>query len=206
MREPVQLEFPRHGGRREGAGRPAGDRVSHHRRPAFDRIAPALVTLKLKRDVPSLRSSRRFAVIRQELIAARGRLGMRVVEFAVLGEHLHFVVEADSSVCLSRGMQGLCSRIAKALNRLLRRTGGFFADHYHSRVLRSPKELVTAIRYVLTNTQHHYGNAGVDWCCSAAPDAGEVRAEPTGWLLTTGWRRGRWPRGGPPPGSRYAKT
>jgi REP element-mobilizing transposase RayT len=200
---PVQLEFPRHGGRRKGAGRKPGERVSHHPRPAFSRVTPALITLKTKPDVPSLRSSRRFAVIREAFIAARGENGMRVVEFSVLGEHLHLIVEADSSRCLSRGMQGLNSRIAKALNRLIQRSGSLFADHYHSRLLHSPTELVTAIRYVLTNTEHHFGDIGVDWCCSSAPDAEEVRAEPHGWLSAVGWRRGRWPRGGPPPGSRY---
>lgn len=205
MGKPIQLELPSHGGRRKGAGRPKGDRVSHHPRPAFERVTPALVTLKIAPRLPSLRSSRRFAIIRRELHAARGANGMRVVEFSVLGEHLHFIVEADSSVCLSRGMQGLCSRIAKALNRLMQRTGAFFADHYHSRLLRSPTELVNAIRYVLTNTEHHYGNAGVDWCCSSAPEAAEVRAEPRGWLLIAGWRLGRWPRAGPPPVSKYAK-
>jgi hypothetical protein len=205
MQKRIQLEFPTHGGRRKGAGRPKGDRVSHHPRPGFDRVTPSLVTLKVAPGLPSLRSSRRFAVIRRELSAARGLHGMRVVEFSVLGEHLHFIVEADSSVCLSRGMQGLCSRIAKALNRFLRRTGSFFEDHYHSRLLRSPTELVTGIRYVLTNTEHHYGDAGVDWCCSSAKGAEEVVAEPKGWLMTAGWRFGRWPRGGPPSGSRYAR-
>jgi REP element-mobilizing transposase RayT len=204
--KPVQLEFPEHGGRRKGAGRPAGERVSHHPRPAFSRVTPALITLKTRADVPSLRSSRRFAVIRQAFIAARGAHGLRVVEFSVLGEHLHLIVEADSSVSLSRGMQGLNSRIAKALNRLTQRSGSLFADHYRSRLLHSPTELVTAIRYVLTNTEHHFGNAGVDWCCSGAPDAAEVRAEPHGWLLAAGWRRGRWPKAGPPPGSRYAQS
>jgi hypothetical protein len=131
---------------------------------------------------------------------------MRVVEFSVLGEHLHLIVEADSSSCLSRGMQGLNSRLAKTLNRFIQRSGSLFADHYHSRLLHSPTELVTAIRYVLTNTEHHFGDTGIDWCCSSAADAEEVRADPLGWLLAVGWRRGRWPRAGPPPGSRYAAS
>jgi hypothetical protein len=62
---------------------------------------------------------------------------MRLVEFSVLGNDLHLVVEADTSEALSRGMQGLCIRLAMALNRALRRTGQVFSDHYHSRLLRS---------------------------------------------------------------------
>jgi putative transposase len=200
---PVQLEFPSHGGRRKGAGRKPGGRVSHHPRPRFDKVTPAIVTLKVKEDVPSLRSSRRFAVIRDELVAARGANGLRVVDFSVMGNHLHFIVEADDSRSLSRGMQGLNSRVARALNRFLKRAGTVFADHYHSRLLKSPRELVNAIRYVLTNSEHHFGKAA-DPCCSIARDAAEAVAEPRGWLLRVGWLKVRWPKDGPPPGSRYA--
>jgi REP element-mobilizing transposase RayT len=203
FRTPVQLEFPRHGGRRKGAGRKQGDRVSHHPRPWFGKITPAIVTLKVKDDVPSLRSSRRFAVIREALKAARGANGLRVVEFSVMGNHLHFIVEADSSRSLSRGMQGLNSRVARALNRMLKRAGTLFADHYHSRLLTSPTALVNAIRYVLTNSEHHFGEK-VDPCCSIADEAAQAVAEPRGWLLRAGWLKGRWPKAGPPPGSRYA--
>src|SRR4051812_29847794 len=122
--KPRQLgfKFRKHGGPRKGAGRPPkGDkaRVSHLSRPKFDRITPAHVTLRLADDVPSLRSSRRFAAVRECLARSRGRLGLRVTEFSVLSNHLHLVVEADDSDALSHGMQGLCIRIARALNRLL---------------------------------------------------------------------------------------
>jgi REP element-mobilizing transposase RayT len=162
------------------------------------------VTLKIRGGIPSLRSSRRFAAVREAFAAARGRHGLRVVEFSVLGEHLHLIAEADDKRALSRGMQGLCIRIAKALNRVLRREGRLFADHYHSRLLRSPTELCAALRYVLGNAEHHFAERGLDWFSSASAEGRAVRAEPRGWLLRIGWQRGRWPRGGPPPGSRYA--
>ena len=41
---------------------------------------------------------------------ALGRFGLRVFDFSVQGNHLHLIVEADSSESLSRGMQGLCIR------------------------------------------------------------------------------------------------
>src|SRR3954470_15863733 len=204
MRRPVQLEFPRRGGPRKGAGRPEGDRVSHHPRPEFSKILPSLVTLKIRPEIPSLRSSRRFAAIRQAFQAARGLHGMRVVEFSVMGEHLHLIAEADSKTALSRGMQGLSIRVAKALNRALQRKGSLFADHYHSRLLRSTTEVCSAIRYVLTNAEHHFGEPGADWFSSVSRDGAAVRAEPCGWLLREGWRHGRWPRGGAPPRTRYS--
>jgi putative transposase len=206
LRRPVQLEFPRHGGPRNGAGRPAGERVSHHPRPAFEKVLPVHVTLKVKADVPSLRSSKRFDVIRKSFIAARGKHGLRVVEFSVLGEHLHLIVEADNSQELSHGMQGLCVRLARRLNALLQRKGSLFADHYHSLLLRTPTELVRRISYILGNAEHHYGKVKTPWRrgppvadyrTSNAPELLSLRETPTGWLLTAGWRRAHCPL---PPG------
>lgn len=95
---------------------------------------------------------------------------------------------------LSRALQGLCIRIAKALNAMMERPGGVFADHYWSRLLRTPTELVQAIRYVLGNHQHHYGERGIDRFSSAAlatQDREAVLAPPAGWLLRWGWKRAR---------------
>jgi hypothetical protein len=114
---------------------------------------------------------------------------MRLIEFALLGNHLHLIVEADSSVALSQGMQGLAIRIAKALNKVMGRRGRVFADHYHSRLLPTPAELVNAIAYVLGNAEHHYGNPLTDPFSSARER--EVLAAPAGWLCRTGWRRAR---------------
>jgi REP element-mobilizing transposase RayT len=188
----MALDLRTHGGKRTGAGRkPNGPHalVSHSARPRFGRITPVHVTLKVRRDVPNLRTSRRFELLRKCFRASRGLHGLRLVEFSVLGEHLHLVVEAESSVCLSRGMQGLCVRIARRLNRLLSRVGKLFADHFHSRLLPTPTEVARAINYVRNNARHHYGEGGVDPFSSAARGATDVLAEPFGWLLRIGWRR-----------------
>jgi putative transposase len=195
MSKARQLSFVlrTHGGKRKGAGRkPKGKAmVSHAPRPRFEKATPAHVTLRVRSDVPSLRSARRFAAIRRGFAQAKQRRGLRLAEFSVLGDHLHLVVEADDEVALSRGMQGLCIRLARALNAVLRRSGRVFADHYHSRLLRSPTELVNAIKYVLGNARRHYGEDGVDRCSSAVAGALEVLVAPSGWLLREGWRRAR---------------
>jgi REP element-mobilizing transposase RayT len=181
-----------HGGKRRGAGRKpkrAKALVSHAARPGFERTAPAHVTLKVCDDVPSLRSARRFAVIRACFAAARGLHGMRLVEFSVLGNHLHLVIEADSKRALSIGMLGLCTRLARRLNAFLGRAGKLFADHYHARLLHSPTEVWRAIRYVLGNAEHHYRERRIDPFSSAAHDARSVLAEPLAWLLRRGWQR-----------------
>ncbi len=190
----LALRLPQRGGKRRGAGRkPKGLRplVSHRTRPQFEKTAAVLVTLRVASHVWNLRSRRCFSVIEECLADARGRFGLRVIEFSVLGNHLHLLVEADSSAALSRGMQGLGVRIAKALNRVMRRRGSVFADHYHSQLLGSPTQLVNAIAYVLGNHAHHYGGSPEhDRLSSAAYDPARrerVLAMPQGWLLRTGW-------------------
>ena len=166
--------------------------VSHSSRPKFEKIMPAHVTLRIANDIPSLRSSRRFRLIRACFERARVRRGMRLVEFTVLSNHLHLIVEADSSTELSRGMQGLCVRLARALNQALERSGRVFADHFHLEILKSPTRLVNAIHYVLGNAEHHYGEPGADFFSSEARDAEEVLVPPEGWLLRKGWLRAPW--------------
>lgn len=185
-------EKPRHGGRRRGAGRKPNGRtplVSHLARPRFDKATPAHVTLRVRGGIPSLRSSRRFTKILECFAAARGRFGLRLVEFSVMGDHLHLIVEADGAASLSSGMQGIAIRLAKAINRMLERSGRVFADHYHSRLLQTPTELARAIRYVIENAKHHYGEQGTDFFCSRGPRGTEALSAPISWLLRVGWRR-----------------
>jgi REP element-mobilizing transposase RayT len=206
---PRQLELrPRTwGGRREGAGRkplPEGKRrVSHLARERFERATPVHVTLRVAPYVSNLRSARSFRRIVRSFAAHRGRHPLRLIEFSVQGNHLHLVVEADSSLALSRGMQGLAIRIARALNAMMHRSGRVFADHYHSRLLRTPTELARAIAYVLGNAAHHFGRRSADPFASSGI-ALEIRARaleaPQTWLVRIGWRRAK-PAPEPPHGA-----
>ena len=191
----LAFKIPERGGKRRGAGRKLQaqrPRVSHKSRPRFDRSAAVLVTLRVASDVRSLRSNRYFRVIEESFAGARARFGLRIIEFAVLGNHLHLVVEADSDLSLSRGMQGLGVRIARGLNRVMQRRGSLFDDHYHSSLLATPTKLVNAIAYVLGNHEHHYGASdGIDPCSSLACDRARLLSAAETWLLRIGWRRAR---------------
>ena len=186
-----ELRFRQHGGWRKGAGRPRGARVSHAGRPQFDRVTPAHVTLRVKDHVWNLRSGRSFRRIEGCFARARGRFGLRLIQFSVQGNHLHLIVEADGSAALTRGMQGLAIRLARALNAMMDRSGPVFGDHYHARLLRSPTQLVNSIRYVLGNARHHFGEATDRYASSALSRdrRAELLAEPRGWLLRDGIRR-----------------
>ncbi len=154
----TEIVFRTRGGKRRGAGRPpAGEKagVSHAVRGAVSSREPVLVTLKMRRHVWNLRTQRAFARLVPAFVAACERFGMRLVHFSVQADHIHLVVEVENERSLSRGVQGLCVRIARALNQMMRRIGSVFADRYHARVLRTPRQTRYAIQYVLLNGRKH---------------------------------------------------
>ena len=202
---PTQLELrPRTwGGRRPGAGRkPSGRRVGvpHRVRSPHVRRHPAHVTLRAQRLLPSLRGDRLFSILRGGL-ALGSRGGIWILEFSVQRDHLHLIVEAEDGRALSRGIQGLAIRLAKAVNRVLGRRGRVWGDRYHVRTLKTPREVRNALVYVLQNWRKHMpGLRGLDPCSSARWFSGWRRAVPTEaarspvaaprtWLAAVGWRR-----------------
>ncbi len=204
MAKQLQLDLPQWGGRRPGAGRPRlhqrsglrGPGVPHLRHGAIAQRHPVHVTLRLQPGVGYLRSQGRARVLQDAFRAARIRLGMRVVHYSIQGNHLHLIVEVESSEALSRAMQGLAIRIARRLNALAARKGAVFADRYHARALASRREVANAVRYVLGNYRHHTREPlparWRDPLSSAAfvdtrPGDDAPVAPPRTWLLRIGW-------------------
>ncbi len=182
------------GGRRKGAGRKRHtDELPHVARPELRPSQPQHVTIRVRRGVISLRKSNCFAAIKQVFKLCREWLGMRLCHFAVLGNHIHFIVEAEDRVALVRAITALGIRIARALNRLMNRKGQVIADRYHVHALETPTEVRNAIAYLQLNARKH------GLTTSALPDPysswvnQDVVARPRSWLL----RRGH-ERAGPP--------
>jgi REP element-mobilizing transposase RayT len=196
------------GGVRKGAGRKpnaARPGVSHLRRERLNGRSPVHVTLKLRPESAGLRTKTKLRSLKLAFRSGRDRFGFRLIHFSVQSDHLHLLVEATNARALSRGVQGLTIRIARALNRLAQRTGRVFADRFHSRSLDTPREVRNALRYVILNhVKHAKGATSVplDPCASglyldgwarAAPptpiDETSPVAEPKTWLLRIGWKR-----------------
>ncbi len=209
----LDLRFaPRWGGRRDGAGRKPGlrPRDPHRRRPALAARFPCHVTLKMRREIPSLRSARLVHELERSFAAACERGRFRVVHYSVQADHVHLIVEATSSRDLAAGMKSIDARLARAVNRVFARRGPVLADRYHLHVLRTPREVRHAIAYVLLNARRHLAKRGrplprpaaVDpassgrWFDGWQRDARTSRppgpapvARPRTWLLASGWRR-----------------
>jgi REP-associated tyrosine transposase len=153
--------------------------------------------MRLQPGVGYLRSYQRAKVVEDALRAARERFGVRIIHYSIQGNHLHLIVEAEAQAALSRGMQGLATRLARRLNKLSGRHGGVFADRYHAHPLKTPREAKHAVRYVLTNYQHHaLEDLPAGWTdplasarfTPARPSEDAPVVAPSVWLLRVGWR------------------
>jgi hypothetical protein len=133
--------------------------------------------------------------------AAASRDSFRLLQFSVQSDHLHLLVEADEPTRLARGVQGLAIRVARAINRVLRRRGRVWDGRYHARALKTPREVRNAFVYVLQNFRKHlHAAAGIDPRSSArwfrgwrrivaAPLSGAPVVAARTWLARIGWRR-----------------
>ncbi|HEX5058753.1 MAG TPA: transposase [Kofleriaceae bacterium] len=202
------------GGAREGAGRKpnANKRDPAHRvRPALKRYHPVHVVMRVKKDVPRLRTGKAYRAIRRVLVKCLGNETFRVCHLSIQRNHLHFLVEANDKRALSSGMQRLNILAARALNAELGRSGSVFEFRYHATPITSPKQARNALAYVLNNWRRHdedesceraqtakldpYASglsfAGWDGIAFAKPvDFTPLSvSEPQTWLLRVGWRR-----------------
>ncbi len=191
------LKYLGRGGYRPGAGRPKkpGAGVPHVRRPALAARHPVHVTARVRDEAARLRSRACFRVVASCIGEGCEREGFRLVHFSVQSNHLHLIVEAQDAIALARGIQGLSIRVARAVNRVLQRSGKVFADRYHAHQLRSPTETANAIAYVLGNAMIHAARRGrrldadaVDLLTSYGHR--QLVAQPRTWLLRIGWTQG----------------
>ncbi|HEY2030026.1 MAG TPA: transposase [Myxococcales bacterium] len=142
----------------------------------------------MRPDVGYLRKQGPAAVLLKAFRDAAARNGMRIAHYSVQGHHLHLIVEADDSVRLARGMQGLSVRVARRLNTRLGRRGPVFADRYHAHVLGTRREVANAVRYVVGNYRHHTREyLSPDYRDEYATRADAPLSEPRLWLLRVGW-------------------
>lgn len=209
-RKAKQLELPTRGtwgGRRAGAGRKLTrprPSPAHRSRPEHHARHPVHATLRALPDVPSLRRDLLFAAVQRSL-ARSHRENFRVVQFSVQTDHLHLIVEGDSSGALRSGLQGLAIRCARAINRALGRHGPVWSHRHHTRALRTPREVRAGLVYVLLNFRKHLrAPAQVDplssgpwfagWRRPPDPPAWSSPVRPARtWLAAAGWRRAGGP-------------
>jgi len=230
----IEMTFGQWGGWRPGAGRKkrtgARRTVPHRQREVLAARYPVHVTLKLKREIRSLRKKNRLQVLKRAFVGGCVREGFRIIDWSIQDDHIHLIAEANSESFLARGIQGFKVRVARGLNGHLGRRGAVFAERYHSHMLKTPREVRQARAYVLNNIRHHdlqngqiHPKGWLDPFSSSAwfdgwRDCSETRrkraragderpvAPAKTWLLRVGWRRHGLIGSAEIPGSRRKKT
>ncbi len=188
------------------AGRKPGANplVRHRRRPKLASRHPCHVTLRVRKGVPSLRAPAFVRAFEETLARGCDRGEFRLVHYALLRDHAHLIVEAKDRHALGRGMKSLSRRMVWAMRRAFGWRGGLLGDRYHLRVLKTPREVRNAIRYVLLNAARDRraaletldpassGRWFDGWRRGRAREANGSEAPVAAahtWLLGEGWRR-----------------
>jgi REP element-mobilizing transposase RayT len=198
---------------RAGAGRKRIPRhkrryVPHIPRPKVTKSTPVHVTLRCVAGLPSLRRANSQRII-EGVFAKENRRGFRLVHYSIQGNHLHLICEGRDTQALSRGVQRVSSMLARTLNQHFSRRGRLFKERFHGVVIKTPRQMRNALRYVLLNHHKHHAEAKLEaaegfdafsswryfdgWLRPAArcrpPPADAPVAAPASWLLDKGWRR-----------------
>ena len=179
----------------------------HRTRAEVPDVRSLHVTLRVRSDVPSLRSVAFVREFRRSLAGACERGDFRVVHYSLLDDHVHLIVEASSKRDLECGMRSIGSRLGRAANRVFARSGRVLAGRYDAVLLDSPRQVHNALRYVLLNARKHSRRPSriprIDPASSGRwfepwrerpveldPIGGRREvAMPRSWLLRVGWRR-----------------
>jgi len=139
-------------------------RVPHETRPEVE--GAIHVVYRIRRGLPDLRTPRGLRRIEGAFRKGKERDGFALLHYSIQREHLHLMVEVKNRRKLSRGMQALGIRLAKALNSLWRRRrGGVFAERYFAVALESGRQMWRTVRYILNNGRKHGS-----WTVKGEPD------------------------------------
>ena len=142
------------GGKRAGAGRKnLTGCVNHMRRPQVEMRFPLLITVRLKKGIPSIRRESLLKELRETLKETRV-FGLYVVHFAMLPGEIRMIAEAADKRSLGRGMRSFGGRFGRAVRRFAaerggERSGSVFLGRYRLQVLKTPIETKAALDSVL---------------------------------------------------------
>jgi hypothetical protein len=173
---------PRWGGWREKAGRKRDPKsgMRHTSREGFSSTTPAHVTVKLMPDLLSLRNKQLVRALERTFAAGCDRSEFRLVHYSLLGNHAHPIVEARDQHALGRGMMAIGSRLALAVNRVMKRKKA-------RRVMEVVLDPASSARW-FEGWKRGSGPVPRAAVSAAGHDRPPVARART-WLLTVGWRR-----------------
>jgi putative transposase len=87
------------------------------------------------------------------LTRAKKLYRFQVINFCVMGNHIHLMVQPGAHESLSAIMRWLLGGFARAYNKKRGLTGHFWGDRFHSRVLRGLRQIAIAFGYIDANPE-----------------------------------------------------
>jgi REP element-mobilizing transposase RayT len=82
------------------------------------------------------------------LYEARGRCGLRVLDYTVTSNHIHLLVQDQGQGENARSMQLISGRTAQEYNQRKNRKGAFWEDRYHATAVDQDRHLARCIAYI----------------------------------------------------------
>jgi putative transposase len=115
------------------------------------------VIYKLKPGLKSLRKPEVLRVLEPAFRQAKERKGFRLIAWTLLHDHVHLIVEGETTKEVAVGLQGLAVSLTRRLNKLWGRVGkgSVFRDRHRKIPLRDYRHIRRAIAYVLGNARRH---------------------------------------------------
>jgi REP element-mobilizing transposase RayT len=168
-KNPTQLPLPM----KKPRGRPAltpkqrEDHLPHRSRPKLPKGAPVHITLKTdKTNIKTLRNKVLYKEIRQSMRRAR-EAGIRIVQFAVLGDHIHMLIEAQDALQLGHAMRAMSISLSKRISLRMKKNLRVLKERYHRRTLTTLAQVRHAKNYIAGNANKHgFTRHKFDWYCS----------------------------------------
>lgn len=177
------------------------------------RHTPVHVSLRVRRGVKRLRRAAAYRALRGAVATCIGRTDFRIVHVSIQANHVHLLIEANDKYALANGVRAFKISATRRLNALQGREGEVFIGRYHAVPIGTPKQVRSAIAYVLNNWRRHREDlegaaqtrASIDpYSTGVLFDGWDVPFEkfetpawyeplsvhaPRSWLLTVGWRK-----------------
>jgi REP element-mobilizing transposase RayT len=85
------------------------------------------------------------------LMRAKKKYGFVLINFCIMGNHVHLQIKTGEGVCISRVMQWLLGCFAQAWNRKKGTKGHFWNGRFWSRVIKSGEDLRSVFGYIAMN-------------------------------------------------------
>jgi len=137
-------------------------RVYHQSRPTLPSDRPLHVTVKFnKNEIRCLRNKLFYREIRKSFRCLRAK-GVRLIEFSVQKDHIHFLLESGNKLVLGKAMRALSISLSKRFSLLLNRKIKALKNRYHLHILNTLKELKNARQYILNNSAKHASTTNSD--------------------------------------------